>query len=393
MFLSNTKLPHLLSSKDYWCQDRYDAELNECLLNSWHFVGTTAELAKPGDFISRQIGGIPIQVRNFEGNLQALSNVCAHRHALISSDECGNSPRMRCQYHGWEYQVDGRTGRIPQPKNFVPFCREEVRLPVYQTTVLGQLVFVCVGDQPQDLEASLGPVVFERLHKHFDQGWQLGSSWTTKVDVNWKIPIENALESYHVPAVHANTFREDPGSERTDHRLADNWTDMTTKLPFAPHHWLDATFQRVEARYVRWLGFKATGNYQQLHVFPNLLFSFTDAISLAQCILPLGPKRSVAVTRHFGRLPASERGFSGKFKRPLAKAWGKMTGKISQRIMLEDLDIWSAIQNGIEHSSHQGILGACEERIHRFQRYIIDQGGVQLTQESSPENVKDLSND
>ena len=37
--------------------------------------------------------------------------------------------------------------------------------------------------------------------------------------MNWKVPIENTLEAYHVPLVHPNTFRENPGSERATHVL------------------------------------------------------------------------------------------------------------------------------------------------------------------------------
>jgi phenylpropionate dioxygenase-like ring-hydroxylating dioxygenase large terminal subunit len=122
MFVSQSRLPHLLPPSSYWCDTSHEVERDLVLRKSWHVVSTKAELSKAGDFITRNILGTPIQIRNFEGEIRALSNVCAHRHAVICSDRVGNSATMKCQYHGWEYKQDGSTGRIPQPKNFVPFA-------------------------------------------------------------------------------------------------------------------------------------------------------------------------------------------------------------------------------------------------------------------------------
>ena len=288
MFVSDRRLPHVLAPSSYWEEAAYQREIAHVLRSSWHVVGTTAELAHPGDFLTRVVAGTSLQVRNFNGELRALSNVCAHRHAEICSLTHGNSPTLRCQYHGWEYQSDGRTGRIPAPKNFVPLDRDAARLPQYPLETVGQLVFVNLSPTPIPLIHFMGEEFHARLSERFSYDWNLALRWEPNYQCNWKIPVENSLEAYHVPSVHPHTFKEDPGSDRSRHELLGNRTWFETTLPFSPHSRLDATFQRLEGRFVHWLGHDARGIYQQHHVFPNLLFSFTDAISLVNCVVPAG---------------------------------------------------------------------------------------------------------
>ena len=273
---------------------------------------------------------------------------------------------MQCQYHGWEYQSDGTTGKIPQPKNFLPFDREALRLERYSIALVGQLIFVNLSQTPESIESFLGLEMHQRIQDRFSDDWILSLKWQPSYPANWKVPVENSLEAYHVPSVHPGTFREDPGAARCAHQLGDRRTSMTTQLPFSPHSKLDSVFQRAESRFVSWLGIESTNGYEQHHLFPNLLFSFTDAISLVNCVLPTGPRSCVATVRQFGRGPHRQ----SALKSGAAKLWSQLTAAITKKILLEDLEIFEAIQQGVERSSHAGVLGACEERIHAFQVYL-----------------------
>lgn len=368
MFVSQSRLPHLLSPSAYWCDRAYEQE-RDALRRSWHVVSNQSELSKPGDFITREILGTPIQVRNFDGEVRALSNVCAHRHALICSDSGGNSSTMRCQYHGWEYKADGSTGRIPQPKNFVPFEAPKPCLPRYKVATAGQLVFVNLSSDAISLAQFLGEDFFEQLEEHFGEQWTLAMKWWPEYPVNWKIPVENSLEAYHVPSVHPKTFVEDPGDDRSEHLLLEHRTAFGTTLPFSPHSRAHALFQRLEGRFMKSLGHASTNTYWQHHVFPNLLFSFTDAISLANCILPTGPTTCRATVFQFGRLPKR----NGQLKRRWAKLWAWMSAAITKKILIEDLQIFASIQAGLRASSQPGLLGRCEERIYHFQKHLQTQ--------------------
>ena len=57
-------------------------------------------------------------------------------------------------------------------------------------------------------------------------------------------------------------------------------------------------------------------------------------------------------------------------KRWVANGWGHLKAGITKTIMKEDLELLPDIQKGLQHSSHEGVLGRCEERIHAFQAYV-----------------------
>lgn len=377
MFVNDASLPHVLGSTSYWSCDHYERERTALFLPGWHLVGTLGDLARPGDFLTCELFGVPIQVKNFAGRLVALSNVCAHRHCLLTSRNAGHDERLRCQYHGWEYGDDGRTKRIPEPKNFTPLDRDVHRLPLYRVDTCGQLVWVSLDKAGPTLREALGDL-FDTCADRFGDGWEPFLSWQPTYDVNWKIPVENSLEAYHVPCIHPQTFREDPGEARSEHELNSHHTSFNTQLPFSPHSRIDAWFQKSEGWLLRQLGCTPSGRYSQHHVFPNLLFSFTDAVSVCHCVIPTGPTTSRAVVHQFGRV-----GRGAGPRRWLARTWGRLAASVTRRILREDMRLFGQIQAGLRASPHCGILGRCEERIHVFQEYVQRATGTVPPDESS----------
>src|ERR671936_239996 len=134
MFVHRHQLRHLLRPDQYCSQRQYDLELQRVLLPAWHVLATKAELPRPGDFLS----------------------VCAHRHCLLTGQARGHSPTLRCQYHGWEYTREGRTGKIPDAGCFRPFDRENARLVKFRTATCGELVFVSLSAEGPSLAEHLG---------------------------------------------------------------------------------------------------------------------------------------------------------------------------------------------------------------------------------------------
>jgi phenylpropionate dioxygenase-like ring-hydroxylating dioxygenase large terminal subunit len=366
MFVHSARLPHVLSADCYRTDGWYSREVAAVLHPAWHLVASVDDLARPGDFLSFDLFGEPVQLRNFEGQITALSNVCAHRHCLITDKPRGNEPRMACQYHGWEYGPDGRTRKIAEPKNFAPFDRDNDRLCTFRVETCGGLVFVSLASNGPTLAEQLGDM-YDRLAERTGTAWRPFLRWDPRYDANWKVPIENTLEAYHVPWVHPQTFRENPGADRSTHVLNERHTWFGTNLPFSPHSRLDAAFQRCESWLMHRLGETPAGRYEQHHVFPNLLFSFTDVITLVQSVIPTGPRSCRAVVRQFGRVGASSFPWRG-----VASAWGRIEAAISRRILEEDRRMFSSIQRGLDASRHRGVLGACEERIWKFQQWLHD---------------------
>jgi len=369
LYHAASRLPHLLSPADYFESAPYDAEVRDVFRASWQLVGSVDDAPADGDFLTCDLFGAPVLVRNCSGEYRAFANVCAHRHCLLTSLPKGHAARMRCQYHGWEYDDSGTVAKIPAARNFAPLNRRtRPQLGSYRAQRCGKLIFVCLAGEGISLRDQLGDAYDLCRVRCGDEGAP-SAAVERSLDANWKIPVENSLESYHVPMIHGNTFREDPGDDHSTHGLGDRSTEFSTSLPFAPHNRLDNFVQATEKTLLRLLGLPATGAYRHMHCFPNFLVSFTDASAIVQSVLPTSPTTSRLIVRQFH---VARAGWP-LWKRTLARAWGKLSSLIVAQIIKEDTALFNEIQKGVAASRSAGMLGRCEERIHQLQKWLMAQ--------------------
>jgi TetR/AcrR family transcriptional regulator, transcriptional repressor of bet genes len=89
-------------------------ERAELLRPAWQLVGHRAEIARPGDFLSRDVAGERVLVlRDPAGRLHAFRNACPRRpHALVTAQRGHLDDPIRCSTHqltfGWDGRQSGR---------------------------------------------------------------------------------------------------------------------------------------------------------------------------------------------------------------------------------------------------------------------------------------------
>jgi nitrite reductase/ring-hydroxylating ferredoxin subunit len=366
MLIHQTHLPHVLAPHCYWSEVHYRREIDLLFRPGWHLVGSADELARDGDFRTFELLGQPIQLRRFDGQWHAFSNICVHRHCTI-----------RCQYHGWEYDPQGRTTNIPESKDFAPWDRDQNRLMPFRVESCGDLLFLCVNAQSPCLTEHLAEN-FATLRSLFCGSWRQRWSWSTEVGANWKVPIENSLEGYHIPCVHPQTFKVSPTPERTTHILGSRSTSYRT--PNVAPSRIESVLFALERCLMGLLGRESQESYTQHHVFPNLLVSSTDMITLCVAVAPLAPTRSRIDVRLFcyDDINASWP------LRLCCTFWAKLSHVLARMVLQEDFAIYPDIQRGLTASAHQGCLGAIEERVYAFQKYVWEKCGDEAR--ATPEN-------
>ena len=75
-----------LPARAYTSPEVYEAEMREVFLKGWNFACHVSDVSEPGRFWTTSIAGEPIAVlRDSDGRLRALSNVCRHRASPASS--------------------------------------------------------------------------------------------------------------------------------------------------------------------------------------------------------------------------------------------------------------------------------------------------------------------
>lgn len=195
-------LPNAAFREQAWL----DAELDHIWHNDWVFVATEDSIQNTGDQLPVTVGRQPvILLRNQDGELAAVSNLCAHRGTLLV-DEPSNSKRIQCPYHAWTYADDGRLLSVP----FSP--RGELDkgahcLPSYRVESWHGLVFVSLNNNVESLATRFAGIdevidgdMLDGFHHWSEQ--QETATWAC----NWKMAALNAMESYHLFQVHPETL-------------------------------------------------------------------------------------------------------------------------------------------------------------------------------------------
>jgi nitrite reductase/ring-hydroxylating ferredoxin subunit len=149
-------------------------------------LGRAALLQKPGDYLCANLAGWPVlALVNGEGEPAAFRNVCRHQRMGVVEIGAGTASALRCKYHGWTYDLDGRFASAPPPVAPADPSSPDNHLERISLAIWHGLAFV---SQTATAE-SPGPFLDTRA---IDETRFSGES-TTDIGCNWKLYIEHCL--------------------------------------------------------------------------------------------------------------------------------------------------------------------------------------------------------
>jgi p-cumate 2,3-dioxygenase subunit alpha len=180
--------------------------------NNWLFLGHASEVAKPGDFVTRNlIGERLILCRDNSGELRVFFNSCRHRGALVCRERFGNTERFRCIYHAWTYRNSGELVGVAERASFPSsFAVENSGLDSPRYEIYRDFVFVTFNKAAAPLREFLAPVL-PYLDSIINQSLTgqmeiLEGTHFYQMGGNWKLIVENSIDGYHGMAVHKTYF-------------------------------------------------------------------------------------------------------------------------------------------------------------------------------------------
>jgi phenylpropionate dioxygenase-like ring-hydroxylating dioxygenase large terminal subunit len=189
----------------YTSQDFLAHEINDVFAKEWVAVGRADTLKSPGDYLTYELAGQPIIVlRDLDGRLRAMSNVCLHRMSTLLEGR-GNRRQIVCPYHAWTYGLDGALRAAPAMTLNQSFCKEHYRLPQVRCEAWLGWIMVTLNPLAPPVATALGEVqalIDDYGMEHYVETFREEHVW----DTNWKILAENFMESYHLPVCHAGTI-------------------------------------------------------------------------------------------------------------------------------------------------------------------------------------------
>jgi len=206
--LSSLERAQTLAPSCYTSPDHYAREQERVFRRSWICFGREDWLPNAGDYFAFERFGEPlVALRDEAGALRVLSNVCRHRWHRVAEGR-GNARSLQCRYHLWTYALDGRLLGAPQLERAEGFERASCRLPELRAERWRGWLFLSFDPDAaplardlSGLERHVAPYQPERMRSltplEYDSPW------------NWKVMIENFMESYHVTSIHPATL--EPG--------------------------------------------------------------------------------------------------------------------------------------------------------------------------------------
>jgi phenylpropionate dioxygenase-like ring-hydroxylating dioxygenase large terminal subunit len=329
----------------------FAAERQRLLHRDWIAVCSAQELADAGDYVAFRLAGEPVLVlRGRDGELRALSNVCRHRGTPLFPDGRGRAERIVCPYHAWSYDDHGTLLGVPYAGG-VEVDRERHTLPRFGLELWAGVVFVNLDRDAPQLAPQLGGMEpFLRNYQldryRFAGPWRQPELW----NANWKLVLENGMESYHLFKVHPGTF--EPSLPTAGVRYlagGPRWSLTTGTMAFDP-----GPRSAVPAQ---------AGNFERNHyVLVSIPPSFVGLLTLSSwafiAVWPSDNEHTAIVQ---------------SVRTAARPSWfDKITySAITNAFMQEDRTICERIQSGMqaEHSSG-GQLVPIERVVGDFHRYL-----------------------
>ncbi len=260
--------------------------------NSWLCIGLADDAQEPGDVYPVTILGQPLLiVRGRDAALRVFHNVCSHRGTQLISDarKCAT---IVCPYHAWAYGLDGQLKQTPHAGGVdVHECddidKSRLGLKEVRSSTWAGLVFVNLSSDAAGLEQHLQPLTerWRRIDLSL-LGHVPDLGQRPVVNANWKLIVENFVESYHLPWVHPSMNAFNPMGEHYQILGADHYIGQGVKAN-NPDDVYAGRFKSFPA-----LKEDEQGMGESMYVPTNLILITMSDFMFANILIPESPGRT-----------------------------------------------------------------------------------------------------
>ncbi|WP_177203965.1 aromatic ring-hydroxylating oxygenase subunit alpha [Sphingobium sp. AP50] len=179
----------------------FQQELDKIWNRQWLFACREEDIPQVGDRVPLTIGPSSyFIVRSDTDSFKAFYNSCLHRGTKLCAKK-EQAETIRCPYHAWEWNVDGRLKRIPSHWDFPDITRLNGALPEVRLERWGGFIFINADKDAPPLLDALGPMP-DHFAAFAPEKRYTKARFRKLVRANWKITQEAFQESYHLYATH-----------------------------------------------------------------------------------------------------------------------------------------------------------------------------------------------
>jgi len=170
--------------------------MGELLRRYWHPVAATSQLHDHATLPVRLMGENLVLYKDRQGDYGLIGDRCPHRNVNLIygiPDQEG----LRCPYHGWLFNHEGRCLEQPYEKAEDPTesFKHKIRTTAYPVQELGGLIFAYLGPEPAPLLPRWDLLVWDHVYR--DIGMCV-------IPCNWLQIMENSVDPLHVEWLHGH---------------------------------------------------------------------------------------------------------------------------------------------------------------------------------------------
>jgi phenylpropionate dioxygenase-like ring-hydroxylating dioxygenase large terminal subunit len=168
--------------------------MGDTMRRYWMPALMASELAEPdgAPVRVRLLGEDLVAFRDTEGRVGLLDEFCPHRRASLffgRNEGCG----LRCAYHGWKYDVDGRCVDMMNEPEELHF-KDKIHITTYPTVEMGGIIWTYMGPAehtppPPKFAWTQAPATHRNVTKVIQE-------------CNWLQALEGGIDTSHAPIMH-----------------------------------------------------------------------------------------------------------------------------------------------------------------------------------------------
>ena len=205
---------HGLPNECYTSPEYQMIEREKIFKDKWTVIGVASSVPNQGDAKPYNLLGIPLVIlRDRDNKIRVFHNVCSHRGFKLLTKACTLKNVLRCPYHSWSYDFEGKLIATPHIGGFnihesEKFDKSKSNLKEIRSKVWMDIIFININNNEIEFNEYIKPLEdrWSKFISKQDQNLLVRSKdygyFNLNVKSNWKFAIENYCESYHLPTIH-----------------------------------------------------------------------------------------------------------------------------------------------------------------------------------------------
>jgi choline monooxygenase len=296
---------------------------------SWQIAGRSDQVHNPGQYITAEVAGEPLLViRGNDNVLRGFFNVCRHHAAAVMTNSEGKAENLRCPYHGWTYNPEGKLILTPEFAGVANFDRSANGLVPIQVAEWQNWIFAILEPTGPSLQEFLGTELLDRLEPLNLERLSWFERRSYFLNCNWKVFVDNYLDGgYHVPHIHGGLGSVLDYSQYT--------------IETGEHFCLQSSPIVAEKGEAQTSAVRKGERANYFWLYPNFMINVYEGVMDTNLVIPRGvDKTEVIFDYYFADVSESAR------EKNLASI------AVSEQIQSEDVAICESVQRGLNSRAY-----------------------------------------